>query len=98
MARRDGFKALELELVEEKAAALTRIARKLERHIAETERLGGELAEMAAGAERDLTLAAYRASRRQAELHYWYLLVQREALGLRDHSRLDEFYVIPPAR
>jgi len=26
----------------------------------------------------------------------WYLEVQREAMGLRHHHRLDEFYRIPP--
>jgi hypothetical protein len=92
------MQALEIELAAEKAGALARIARKLERHIAETERLGGELAGLPDGAARDQGLAAYRASRRQAELHYWYLMVQREAIGLRSHDRLAEPYVIPPAR
>jgi hypothetical protein len=26
----------------------------------------------------------------------WYLEVQREAIGLRQHQHLDEFYPIPP--
>jgi hypothetical protein len=39
-------------------------------------------------------IAAHRAVRAQAQRYHGYLIVQREAMGLRDHSRLG--YVIPP--
>ena len=41
-------------------------------------------------------LAAYRELRRQALQYRWYVEVQREAIGLRRHDVLDEFYRIPP--
>jgi hypothetical protein len=39
--------------------------------------------------------ALVRISRVLAVTYRWYLEVQREALGLRQHHRLDEFYPIP---
>jgi hypothetical protein len=47
--------------------------------------------------ERARELSAYRELRRRAVRYRWYLEVQREALGLRDHHRLDEFYLVPGA-
>ena len=41
-------------------------------------------------------VAAYRELRQQAVKYRWYMEVQREAIGLRHHQRLDEFYPIPP--
>ena len=34
-------------------------------------------------------------ARAEALRHRWYLEVQREALGIRNHRRLDEFYPMP---
>jgi hypothetical protein len=82
------------ELNEERAAALTRISRTLEsligQLVAARERLG-----RAVGEGRTAQLAAYRELRRQAHTYRWYLEVQREALGFRQHRLLDDFYVIP---
>lgn len=33
-----------------------------------------------------------------AQLRYYYLIVTREAMGLRSHHRLEEFYRIPPKK
>lgn len=35
--------------------------------------------------------------RAEAVRYRWYLEVQREALGIRNHRSLDEFYPMPPA-
>jgi len=85
---------VERELTAERAAALLRISRTLESLIAQLharrEQILQSRGESRAG-ERD----AYDALRRDALRYRWYLEVQREALGLRQHHRLDEFYQIP---
>jgi len=71
------------ELNEERLAALTRISRTLESLIAQLQ------------SEPD---PHKRAELRHSAARYrWYLEVQREALGMRDHRLLDEFYRIPDA-
>lgn len=82
------------ELSEERAAALLRISRTLEADIAQLER-SRERIQALRGDERARALADYRATRQHAVTYRWYLEVQREAIGLRHHHRLDEFYRIP---
>ena len=84
------------ELQEERAAALARISRRLERLI---EQLQATREQIAHGRDedRERDLAAYRELHKQALTYRWYLEVQREAIGLRQHQRIDEFYPIPPA-
>jgi hypothetical protein len=82
------------ELNEERAAALLRISRTLEALIAQL-RASRERLAHAQGSDRPREVAAYRDLRREALRYRWYLEVQREALGLRQHHRLDEFYPIP---
>ena len=83
------------ELQEERAAALARISRRLERLLnqlqAARERIARERDE-----DRARDIAAYRELHREAVKYRWYLEVQREAIGLRQHQHLDEFYRIPP--
>ncbi len=83
------------ELQEERAAALARISRRLERLI---EQLQATREQIAHGRDEDRArdLAAYRDLHKQALKYRWYLEVQREAIGLRQHQRIDEFYPIPP--
>ncbi|HOJ51473.1 MAG TPA: hypothetical protein PLT64_02030 [Syntrophales bacterium] len=38
----------------------------------------------------------YNELRKHADLRYYYLIVTREALGLRHHQRVAEIYAIPP--
>ena len=71
------------ELNEERAAALLRISRKLESLIDQL--------------HATTDLETFRAVRTEALRYRWYLEVQREALGLRRHETLDEFYPIPDA-
>jgi uncharacterized protein DUF6665 len=83
----DRLAALQYELHQEMASSLGRVARKLE---ALLERCA-ELAAAGAAGE-------YRAAWEQANLHLWYLIVQREAMGFRDHTRVYETYRLPPRR
>ena len=69
------------ELNEERVAALTRISRKLESLIAQLHQ------------ERDP--AKFAELRIEARKYRWYLEVQREAMGIRHHRSLDDFYPIP---
>lgn len=85
---------LHRELTEERAAALRRIAGTLEALIAELQTLRARITALGE-ADRAPMLGAYRDLRRRALRYRWYLEVQREALGLRHHHRLDEFYPIP---
>ena len=82
------------QLNEERVSALTRISRTLESLLTQLDASAARLAE-ARGDVRARELAVYHDLRRRATRYRWYLEVQREALGLRHHHRLDEFYRIP---
>lgn len=80
------------EIQGERASSLARI----------TERLEGALLELAeadarlAARPRDRTLAALRAEAlAHAAERLWFVVIQREALGLSRHDVLDEVYRIP---
>jgi hypothetical protein len=91
---REGHKRLLRELNEERAAALRRISSTLESLIYQLY-AACERVRQAAGAERDREIAGLRDLRARALKYRWYLEVQREALGLRSHEALDEFYKVP---
>ena len=86
--------ALERELTDERAAALRRLSGTLESLLAQLQ-ASRERMQHLQGAERRREVDAYRELRHQAVRYRWYLEVQREALGLRHHHHLDEFYRIP---
>ena len=81
------------ELNEERLAALTRIAGTLDGLIGQLNALRGRLAPATSAHPRDVAL--YHELRSRARKYRWYLEVQREALGLRQHAILDEMYAIP---
>jgi hypothetical protein len=95
-ATRSQHRQLLRELQEERAAALARISRRLERLIAQLETAREQIAH-GHPQDRARDVAAYRELHEQAVKYRWYLEVQREAIGLRQHQHLDEFYRIPPA-
>ena len=86
--------ALEAEILAEKLAAYVRIARKLEGLVT-----AAEAARRAVSACREIDrpgiVARFEELRRQAEQYFWYLIVQREALGLRHHEGLGRHDPIP---
>jgi hypothetical protein len=83
------------ELNEERAATLARISRTLESLIDQLHAAGDRIMHGHAR-DRQHEIAAYRELRARALTYRWYLEVQRESLGLRQHHGLDEFYPIPP--
>lgn len=96
MTRRaeDAHASLLEEIAEAKAAALRRIAERLDE-------LLGELASLQAGLDaapceaRESVVSRFNETREQARLQRWFLEVQREAIGLLRHESLDEFYRVP---
>jgi hypothetical protein len=90
----DRYDHLLHELAEERVAALKRIARHLEQRLDALKELRAAL-NGAGGEVRVALLRRYRELRLDA-LHYrWYLDVQREALGLRPHETVDQYYSVP---
>jgi hypothetical protein len=73
---------LEKELQRERATSLGRAGAQLEQALAawrDAQAKGGDAGEL----------------RKEAQKRLWYLIVQREALGLRRHRELYELYAIP---
>lgn len=92
-ARQESLDRTWMEIQEEKAAALGRIGRALEDYLANLACLRMEIEK----APSQSNIGAYNKVRSQAKLYYWYLIVQREAIGIRNHKLLAQFYPIPPA-
>jgi hypothetical protein len=90
----DGLSRIQREIQAEKAAALARIAGTLEAILAQM-RPAAAAARDAAGEERERLLARHGELRLRALRYRWYLVVQREAVGLTRHEALDELYPIP---
>ena len=90
----DRFDRITRELNEERASALQRISRTLESLIDELHAIRARMTAPDNG-DRASEIAAYDELRRKALLYRWYLEVQRDALGLHQHHRLDEFYKVP---
>ena len=89
------MRGAELEILREKAAVLGRIAGLLESQIAELWRLSARVA-AARGAEREALREELARLRRDAERQRWYLVVQREAIGLPDHGEVERQFPLPP--
>lgn len=90
----EGLARVEAELRAEKVAALGRIAGVLEGILADLHHRREDF-ERLAGNERPRAAADYDALRERARLYRWYLVVQREALGLVRHEDVDRHYPLP---
>lgn len=90
----DRYDQLLHELAEERVAALNRIARHLEQRINTLNELRASAHDVA-GDARTALLQRYRELRADALRYRWYLDVQREALGLRPHETVEQFYGVP---
>jgi hypothetical protein len=90
----EAFARFEDELARERAAALLRISSSLEALILQLQELRARLAGIS-DPERTALLALYGNVLREARRYRWYLEVQREAVGLRNHEGLDEYYRVP---
>ena len=80
---------LEDELRSEMAASLGRIAGTLQNLIS-------QLNEIRAMSQiQEVERARYQELHEKARLYYWYLIVQRESIGIRNHDSLNQDYRIP---
>ncbi len=80
--------ALDYEIVQEQAAALSRLGHALEVALAALSRHGGPAAEPSTDSEREQLL-------RNASDALWCFVVQREACGLRDQRLIFRAYDVP---
>jgi hypothetical protein len=94
MVPRDPFaNPIDYEIQQEKAATLARMAEKLEAALAALATVERELGQTPAD-----VLQALRAKLLEEAAEWlWYLVIQREAVGLTSHDALFEAYRIPPA-
>lgn len=82
------------EILCEMASALGRIGNRLAELIQCMESLRQRI-RLATIPERQELVVEYQARHKEARLYYWYLIVQRESLGLRNHQVLKDVYRIP---
>ena len=93
--REEAFQRTEQEIRAEKAATLGRAGERVEAAL----RLCAELRDdygRAPERAREATLARYRDARRRALEARHTLIIQREAIGLRNHRLVDQQFPEPP--
>ena len=90
-----GTLGVEVLIQAEKAAGLKYAGRALEEAQAKAEALAARAAD-AVGEARARLVAEHDAARAEFDKRRWYLVVQREAMGLWNHDDLDILY--PPPR
>jgi hypothetical protein len=93
-ARAEALGRTENEIKSEMAASLGRISGTLQQFIDRLCELRCEI-ESLSGPASSGKVENYRSLHSQAKLYYWYLMVQREAIGIRNHDSLPELYPIP---
>ncbi len=91
-----GKLAIEVEIQSEKASALKRVASRLDKLLTELAQVERELYGLS-GPARVRCVARHKELRLEAEKQRWYLIVQREAMGLWHHGDIYELYKIPAA-
>ena len=95
---REGFRRLEKEIAGEKAAALGRAGERLESALARAAVIACALDGAGDPASRQRLSRAYDDACREAEQARLMLLIQREAVGLRQHRVVDQQFPAPPRR
>jgi hypothetical protein len=93
--RGEGMRRVEDEIRAEKAAALGRAGERLEAALADLSEIARAVAEARDDGRRDEIRAAYRAARERARTARLYLLIQREAVGLRSHRVVEQQFPEP---
>ncbi|HTV23441.1 MAG TPA: hypothetical protein VMG12_32350 [Polyangiaceae bacterium] len=91
-----GMAALEREIAGEIAHSLGKAGRLLGEAIAQANATRAQIETLVFGAERTALIGRFEQERAHAEHRFRNLLIQREALGWRNHSELRRDYVIPP--
>ena len=94
--RAENQRRIEREIAGEKAAALGRAGERLEQLLREAQDTAARL-RVADGPHRDRLAQEYVAIRARALEARLALLIQREALGLRRHTTVDQQFPEPPS-
>lgn len=94
LAQARGQNSLEVEFVQEMANALRRSEDKLLRALDALEE-AYHAVEDAAPSHRSEAIEHYNTAQETARVARWEMIVHREAIGLRDSSRIRERYPIP---
>jgi len=95
--REEALQRTEKEILAEKAATLGRAGERLEAALALVTERRQALERMIDGAARAAALASYRQARARALDARHTLIIQREAIGLRNHRIVDQQLPEPPA-
>ena len=89
-----GMLWIEAELQKERASALRKVGERLDSLIAQLQPLHARIVASSRPTEEEV--AEYRRLHAQAHEQRYQMMVQREAMGLRNHGTMDEVYPIPP--
>ena len=91
--------------VEDALAGLARIDQKIQCHIERLNSLREERAFRAASSDEESIFEEINAcidefndACKKAEMKFYYLIVTREAMGLRRHETVKQFYSVPPKK
>ncbi len=91
----------DIELIKEAAGALARAGEKLEKALRQL-RAAEDLLDLHADDQtpstREEAIEQYRAARTKAETARYVYIIQREAVGFRNHKFPDLIFPLPPAR
>jgi hypothetical protein len=96
--RAETHRRIDEEIRREKAAALGRAGERLEEALRDTEEIARRLDAAADETTRRELADAYEAARQRAQAARYALVIQREAIGLRNHRDLDRLFPEPPRR
>ena len=94
--REEALQRTEKEILAEKAATLGRAGERLDTALALAARLLVAVERAGDGPAREVALADYREARARALDARHTLIIQREAIGLRNHRILDQQFPEPP--
>jgi hypothetical protein len=94
--REEALRRTEKEIIAEKAATLGRAGERLEAALALAATLRLAVERAGDGPAREIALADYREARARALDARRTLMIQREAIGLRNHRILDQQFPEPP--
>jgi hypothetical protein len=94
--REEALQRTEQEILAEKAATRGRAGERLDAALALAARLLVAVERAGDGPAREIALADYREARARALDARHTLIIQREAIGLRNHRILDQQFPEPP--
>ena len=94
--REEALQRTEKEIIAEKAATLGRAGERLEAALALVAEVRCAVEQAADDAVREAALASYRQARARALAIRHTLIIQREAIGLRNHRIVDQQFPEPP--